>query len=207
MQVSSPAFGWSLVQFLLGYAVILATPGPNLLVIGSMAASQGLRGAVPLCLGVALGAGALSAFLLAAFSSAPAGGSWQTAGRLLGILLLLWVAMKVALQRPGGADAEPSRGSALAEFAAGFCTAVTNPLTAAFFAAQFLGPLSSGGALRVLAPVSVMAAALLFFLAVASLLARPFLRRATLAWHRPICLAASMVLVVMAASMLNRLIG
>ena len=198
-----PAFARSLLVFLLGYVTILATPGPNLLVIGSVAALRGVRGVVPLCLGVSLGAATLSAVLLAAVRVAPAG-SWFVLVRAGGALLLLWVALKIAWKRPV-ADAEPPPGAGLAELGAGFCTAATNPLTAAFFTAQFLGPLSSGGSLRAVIPISVMTVAMLFFLAVSSLLARPLLRRNTIRWHRPICLSAATVLVLMAASTLREL--
>ncbi|MFC7689215.1 hypothetical protein ACFQY5_05750 [Paeniroseomonas aquatica] len=73
-------------------------------------------------------------------------------------------------------------------------------MTAAFFAAQFLGPLSAVGELRLLVPPSVAAAALAFFLGVASLFAHPAFRQAVLAWHRPIRLAAAVALVLMAVS-------
>jgi hypothetical protein len=62
----------------------------------------------------------------------------------------------------------------MAAFGAGFCTAATNPLTAAFCAA--LG----------------------FALLVAVLLARPRFRAAALAWHRPIRLTAALSLALMA---------
>ena len=45
-----------LMKFALGYFAILATPGPNMFTIGTMAALRGFRAALPFCLGVALGA-------------------------------------------------------------------------------------------------------------------------------------------------------
>ncbi|RYI99613.1 MAG: hypothetical protein EON47_16260, partial [Acetobacteraceae bacterium] len=63
-------------DFLLGYLVVLATPGPNLLVIGGVAAMRGMRGAVPLCLGVALGAGALSAAIAATIGAGGGSAAW-----------------------------------------------------------------------------------------------------------------------------------
>ncbi len=204
--VSSPVFVHPLLVFLLGYGAILATPGPNLLVIGSIAALRGVRGAVPLCLGVSLGAAVLSAMLLAVSGYSPAG-PWYIFGRSSGVLLLLWVALKVAQQRAPEIEMELDRRPAAAEVAAGFCTAVTNPLTATFFAAQFFGPLSMSGVSRLLTPVFVLAAAMMFFLTMSYLLARPFIRKVVVAWHRPICVAAAALLVLTAASTLKGLMG
>ena len=106
----------------------------------------------------------------------------------------------MARSRPPDPATLRDRAARTAEFGAAFCTAATNPLTAAFFAAQFLGPLSAGGSLRVMVPVSVATAALAFFLAVAGLFARPAFRGAALAWHRPIRLTAAIALVLMAVS-------
>lgn len=192
-------------EFLLGYLLVLATPGPNLLVIAGVAALRGWRGALPLCLGVSLGAGALNALVaatLGALAGAGAGAAgWMAAGHLLGAALLLWVAVSVARSRPPDPGLVQRRAAHGAEFGAGFCTALTNPLTAAYFAAQFLGPLASAGGLRLVVPLSVASTALAFFLGVAGLLSHPACRGAALAWHRPIRLAASIMLVLMATSL------
>ena len=129
-----------LADFLLAYLLVLATPGPNMLLVGAAAALRGLRGALPLCLGVSLGAGALSAALLLLVAVAPEGdaaglGGDGANGRLLGAALLLWVAVAVARLPPIEARRLGRGGHAAAGFAAGFCTAATNPVSAAFFAA------------------------------------------------------------------------
>jgi hypothetical protein len=54
-----------LAKFFAGYVVVLATPGPNLLAVAGIAALRGLREVWSLCLGIALGAGALNAALAA----------------------------------------------------------------------------------------------------------------------------------------------
>ena len=190
-----------LADFLLAYMLVLATPGPNMLLVGGAAALHGVAGAFPLCLGAALGAGALSAALLLAASAVPDGGSLEWGGGLLGAALLLWVAVTVARQRPPpSGEARRIGGRGTATFAAGFCTAATNPLTAAFFGAQFLGTLA-GGAGSALAPGAVIAVALAFMTGFAVLLARPACRRAALEWQRSIRLAASVALALMALSM------
>lgn len=139
-------------------------------------------------------------------AAAPEGGATGVdgaAGRLLGAALLLWVAVSVA-RRPPIEARRLGRGGRVAGFAAGFCTAATNPVSAAFFAAQFLGPLGAAGAgegsAAVLAPLAVATVVLAFMLGVAALLARPACRRVALEWQRPVRLAAAVALASMALS-------
>ena len=199
-----------LAGFFLGYGVILATPGPNMLAIGGIAALHGFRGALPICFGIAAGAGALSAalLLLASLSEAAGMQGWDMAGRILGALLLLYVALTIARLEPPEpkAGAEHRRGKAHggAAFGAGFCTAAANPLTGAFFTAQFIGPLriTQGGMIAAITLLGVVAMALGFFLLVAALLAQPSARRAAVAWHRPIRLLAALALAFSAVAVL-----
>jgi threonine/homoserine/homoserine lactone efflux protein len=190
-----------LVEFIAGYLVILATPGPNIIAVGGMAALRGLSGAMPLCLGIATGAGTLGAALLAAVSVAPGEAWWDTAGHVVGALLQLWLAASIARQPPPAVqeDRPRTRRDGLAVFGAGFCTAATNPLTAAFFSSQFLAPRGDAATIAA-APVAIFIAALGFFVCLAVLMARPTFRNAALAWHRPIRLMAAAVLVMMAFS-------
>ncbi|MBL6457754.1 LysE family transporter [Belnapia sp. T6] len=192
--------------FLLAYLAILVTPGPNLLVIAGVAALRGLRGAVPICLGIALGAGTLNAALAATLGTAQLADEVAAGGRLLSAAMLLWVAFSIARSRPPDA-ARAARRAQGAEFSAGFCTALTNPISAAFFAAQFLGPLGAMAAVRPLVPVAVVGMALLVSLGFAMLLAHPACQRAALAWHRPIRLGAALALVLMATSVLASLVA
>ncbi|MCB4825036.1 LysE family translocator [Roseicella aerolata] len=188
-----------LLDFLLGYLVILVTPGPNMLVVGGVAALRGVRGALPICCGIAMGAAALVASIaLVAAGVTSRDPEWEVAGRWLAVGLLAWGAVFVARLRPPGETTMPGRRSGVAAFGTGFCTAATNPLTAAFCAAQAIGPLASHPEVLVLAPALVGMAALGFALLVAVLLARPRFRAAALAWHRPIRLTAALSLALMA---------
>jgi threonine/homoserine/homoserine lactone efflux protein len=189
-----------LAAFAAGYLVILATPGPNLIAVSGVAALHGLRGVFPLCLGISMGAGALGATLVVAITVAPENGEWHRASRLIGAALLVWLAYSIARQPApsDGAPARLSKGDGLTAFGAGFFTALTNPLTATFFTAQFLGPLRDHEATVALAPLAIVAVALTFFLCVSALLARAACRATVLAWHRPICLSAATMLVLMA---------
>ena len=199
-----------LAAFLAGYVMILATPGPNMLAIGGVAALHGLRGAAPLCVGASFGAGCLgtATFLIVRYASPvpSAGGVARIAGALLLAYVAIDLARHSALQEKAQAlgCALPAINRAAA-FGVGFCTAATNPLTGSFFAAQFLGPLdpSGIGARGAWVIACIMLSALVFFLLVASLLARPPVRSAALAWHRPIRLGVAALLGFMAVSTLR----
>jgi threonine/homoserine/homoserine lactone efflux protein len=130
--------------------VVLATPGPNMLTIGAVATTRGFAGTVPLCLGVACGVGVLAAssscFVLS--SALPEPGRWgDAAGRIAGALLLLyltWGVFRGAASADDDGVSGPSGAAArLAGFGTGLCTAVSNPVTAAYFAAEFSGPLGA----------------------------------------------------------------
>jgi threonine/homoserine/homoserine lactone efflux protein len=135
--------------------------------------------------------------------------SFEGLSRLAGGLLLGYVAIAIARQpapqetQQAGSAVPAIRG--IAAFGAGFCTAVTNPLTGSFFAAQFLGPLDPehAGRASAWAIACVLVFALLFFLGVASLLSRPSVRRAALVWHCPIRIGAAALLAFMAVSVLR----
>lgn len=186
--------------FLAGYLAVLATPGPNLLAIGGTAALQGRRKAVGLCAGTATGACLLSALLLLGASAGPDAPLWRAAGAVAGAAMMLWVARSIArAPPPPGPGTAPAGRPGGAAFAAGFVTGAANPVTAAFFLSQFVGPLSGGGAALAFVPLLVFLVALAFFLAVAALLSRPVPRAAAAAWHRPIRLAAAGALVFLAA--------
>ncbi|WP_043829966.1 LysE family translocator [Muricoccus aerilatus] len=199
-----------LAAFLAGYVMILVTPGPNMLAIGGVAALHGLRGAAPLCIGASFGAGCLgtATFLFVRYASAVP--SAEGVARIAGALLLAYVAIDIArhsvLQEKAQAlgCAIPAINRAAA-FGVGFCTAATNPLTGSFFAAQFLGPLDPNrmGARGAWAIACIMLSALVFFLLVASLLARPPVRSAAISWHRPIRFGVAALLASMAVNTLR----
>ena len=193
-----------------GYATLLATPGPNMLAVGGIAAAGGFARALPLCLGIVAGVASLAgaAGLLAAAGSAVAAcahGGGGDAWRVLGAALLAWVAFAQARSRTDGdQEAVAGRGGA---FCAGFCTAATNPLTMAFFAAQSaagpLGGAAGGWAPAAAALLGVAAMALGFYLGMAALMANPAARRAALRWGRAVRPASAAALMLSAAAVLR----
>jgi threonine/homoserine/homoserine lactone efflux protein len=99
----------------------------------------------------------------------------------------------------GRGEGKIGRGAA---FCAGFCTAATNPLTLAFFAAQS----AAAGPLGAATLGGVAAMALGFYLGMAALMANGAARRAALRWQRPIRLASAAALLVSAGAMLRPLV-
>jgi len=197
-------------KFLLAYLAVLAMPGPNMLAIGGVAALRGFQAVIPFCLGIAVGAGALAGLLYSAAVAIPKNDVWQMIARIAGALLLLVFAGRVAILRLPSSRTRarkntPNFPSYLGEFSAGFCTAMTNPITSAYFAAEFVGPLSAlSGTLPVaitLAAIPVLA--LLSGLITAIVLARALARRTALAWHRSICITVAVALVVLAVSIMQ----
>jgi threonine/homoserine/homoserine lactone efflux protein len=198
-----------LLGFLLGYLAVIAAPGPNTLAIGALAALRGFRGVLPFCCGIAAGAGVLAALLVLAFASFGDTPALERAGRAVGGVLLLLVAARVVMAPvpPATAAARPrAAGDDAMAFAAGFCTAATNPVTAAYFLAQFLGPLADTAALPA-AVALVPVQALLCGSVVAGVFARPAARRLVLARFRAACLVSGAVLALMAAAMLRPVIA
>jgi threonine/homoserine/homoserine lactone efflux protein len=200
----------ALLALFMGYAAVLATPGPNMLAIGGIAATRGFARAVPICLGLVVGATSLAGAmdLIAAVGNRAEVQGGDTLGRVLGAALLAWLAVSQARCGDAGASQRVAGGGIA--FCAGYCTAATNPLTIAFFAAQLAaGPLGGGAtgwAVSVAALLGVAATALVFYLGMAALMAHPVARHAVLSWQRPIRLASAGALMMSAATMLRPLL-
>jgi threonine/homoserine/homoserine lactone efflux protein len=201
-------------KFLFAYLLVLAVPGPNMLAIGGLAALRGFRAVIPLCCGIAIGAGILAFFLYSVTDAVPENGVWQAMTRIVGAVLLLAVGVRIAALTPPhdvvrNPNEQPKLSSHLTEFGAGFFTAFMNPITAAYFAAQFIGPLAdmNDTGVAVVTLVAVPTVALVSGLTMAAILARPLARRAALAWHRPICAAVAVILGMLAFSTIRPLMG
>jgi len=117
--------------------------------------------------------------------------------RAAAFALLLYVAAQLLFRQPPKASGkqalELSARDAIATFLAGVSTAVTNPITAAFFASQFFGALPNR-ATRILALGLVPCLAMSFGVTLGFALSRPFAQRAATVWHRPIRFLAAAVL-------------
>ncbi|MCZ8106877.1 MAG: hypothetical protein O9972_54535 [Burkholderiales bacterium] len=129
-----------LTGYFAGLALVLATPGPNLLLVGGLAALHGLARTLPLALGLGAGAGVLGTSIYALAGLMPAGTAWDFAGRVLSAGLLAAMAARIA-RTPTPSPGFVVRSSGVqADFATAFTTAIANPVTGLFFASQFVGP-------------------------------------------------------------------
>jgi len=190
----------SLLTFLLGYAAVLAVPGPNILAVGSLAALRGFYAAVPFGVGAAVGATALAGLTLAAIG-AVSDSNWGLGIRVLGATLLILVALRIACPRPGPATRGLSLNMPLLDFASGCCTAVSNPITAAYFLGVFAGSSQTSpeySATALLVAVSALSAT--FYVGASALIAIPSIRGAVLARERSMRLVTASVLVLLALS-------
>jgi threonine/homoserine/homoserine lactone efflux protein len=199
-----------LLNFAVGYLAVNAVPGPSTMAIGSLAALRGLRGALPLILGIACGTAALAAALNFAYGVLAGAGGLESAGRAAGGVLLLLVAMRAAVTPNPAAAGAPARGgasarAALLAFGAGFATAASNPISGAYFLAQFLGPVGEAGAGSI-AVLLVLAQALAWSTLVAVVFAQPAVRRFAAAHHRLVCVASGAALALLASVMLGPLL-
>lgn len=188
-----------LLKFALGYFAILATPGPNMLTIGTMAALRGFRGALPFCLGVALGAGLVAGATLLLLEAFAGSHRLEMVGRVVAGILLMALAFRIICARAPRLSNQSlfSEPQMLNNWAVGlgtgFFIALTNPVTAAYFFAQFIGPLAQSDA----APwviLLVATQALLFGLLIAALFAHPLVRHVAFTYHRQACAISGLVL-------------
>jgi membrane associated rhomboid family serine protease len=83
----------------------------------------------------------------------------------------------------------------------GFCIAVTNPVTAAYCLAQFMGPLAQNNAAQWAIPI-VGLQALLFGLLTALLFAQPYMRQMASIYHRQVCAVSGLILLTLGLIML-----
>jgi threonine/homoserine/homoserine lactone efflux protein len=128
------------VQVLVGYALVAATPGPNVLLVANAAALDGMRAALPRCAANALAVCLIAGVAHLASGILPRSGPAIDVFALASGALLLLAALRIARSRPGS-----GQGGLRAGFLTSFRTAAFNPLTIAYFAAAFSGPLVGCG--------------------------------------------------------------
>lgn len=184
-----------LTAVLLGYAAIAVMPGPNMLMVASVAALRGTRAALPHCLGTALGIAALAACttLLATFLRP--GSAAEGLVRLGSALLLLRAAWRIVrLPPPGQPD---GAAAARTRFLGGFQVASLNPLALGYFVGPAGAAAPPGGLPVAVLAVGAAAIALLVGATVAATFGRCAKRHAAAHLHRPVCLAAACLLLAM----------
>jgi threonine/homoserine/homoserine lactone efflux protein len=127
-------------QVLAGYALVAMTPGPNVVLVAEAAARHGMRAALPRCGASALAVGLIAGVAQLASGALPRSGPALDVLALASGVLLLLAALRIARSRPG-----VGQGGLRAGFLTSFRTAALNPVTIAYFAAAFSGPLAGDG--------------------------------------------------------------
>jgi threonine efflux protein len=195
-QMAGERMSSHMLGFVLGYAAVLAVPGPNMLAVAGLAALRGFRAALPIVLGIAAGATAL-AVMIDMTAMTISGLRWRGGIDVLGVGLLVIVAVLVLRLRPDTRVGLRGLRSPLVEFGAGFCTALTNPITAGYFAAEFAG-YQTQSLSAIAAVLAIPVVALAVFLMVSGVLTSLTAQRMVHAWHRPIKFGTAALLIAMA---------
>jgi threonine/homoserine/homoserine lactone efflux protein len=187
-------------QVLAGYALVAMTPGPNVLLVANTAAVHGARAALPRCAANALAVGLIAIMAQLASGVLPRSGPALDGVALASGALLLFVALRIARCQPA---AQPTRRSLRAGVLASFQAAAVNPVTVAYFAAAFSGPLAGCGAgAGWVVAAGAAALSLGVCLAWALLLGRPGVQRAVVTRQAQFRLGCAALLAAAAASTL-----
>ncbi len=189
---------------LLGYAVIAMLPGPNMLVVASVAALRGHRAALPHCLGTGVGVAVVATYATLLAASLDAGSATDLLLRAGSALLLLRAALRIMrLARRG----QPEEGAAhRSRFLAGFQVAALNPLAFSHFVSVAApGTGSAAGAVPLLA-LGAGTIALAVGAAVATAFGCGAMQRAIGDAHRPVCLGSAGLLCMMAFQRISTLV-
>lgn len=167
-----------LPDIVLPYLLVLATPGPNLLLVLRASMAPVARPAIETSLGIAMGAG-LAAFCAGFVTiGLPQGQVVETAARILVALLLFRIGLRTL--RAGNTSVTTAGTEPTGRY---FCnavlTALCNPVSISFFAGIFLGHLPDRGSLAWLpACLTIMVVAASWFLLLSTILRHPRFRRA-----------------------------
>ena len=130
--------------------------------------------------------------------------NWQ----MLVVFVLVAIGLRIACASPVVHGAAGLAADRHAEFVTGVMTALTNPITAGFFAAQMLGPLAQMGPGQAGLILSTTAA-LTFVksLVVAAFISRPAVRRAVVRHFRTWARLVGVLFLCLAVQTLGPMIG
>jgi threonine/homoserine/homoserine lactone efflux protein len=195
-----------ILHFCIGYALIIAVPGPNTILVATNTAALGFHRTLPLIISISLGAVAL-VVALGLFVGLSINHQqivqWMP---LVSAVLLIMVACRMARLKPiagNGPRVDLTRGHRA--FAFGFLCGLTNPVTGSYFLSQYLidGRLTGGPALFAVG-LGVLASALLMLLTYALIVAIPSVQIALRRHFVAIRLAATTFILLLAMQVLWR---
>lgn len=189
------------------YVLVLVTPGPNLALMGGVAALRGFRGALPMAVGLCTGVACLGLVVYLLAAQLPDAWTWSMSGRIAAAFILVWVAFRVAMTRAPFGGQSSMEVSRPADFFAGFITALTNPVTGAFFLAQCLGPIGQMEPPTVIIAIAITAlVAFTYSATIAWLMSHSVIQRRLQKAFVPIKRILAASILVMAAIMLKPLV-
>lgn len=169
-----------LLTFATAYAAMLVTPGPSFAVVSQASLSASRREAALVVVGIAFGASLLIMLVLSGAANLPTYGQSEQLGRYAGPVLLLVIGFR-SLRRsllpiaPGKSRLQ--KGSSGGHFVIGLVTAITNPISFAFFSSVALASRSIDTMmLERLLPLGVFLMALCWFGLLAMLLTLPLVK-------------------------------
>lgn len=167
-----------LLPLAVSYALVLAVPGPNLLVVLRAGLGPSTRGALPAAFGIACGATLASVLAASCTALLPSGRVIECLGATVFAVLMARAGLRM-LTGEALRAVEPARlapGRRAASFLLGLGAAASNPVTFSFFAGFFLAHARTPAALG-LACLVVFAMAAAWFSAIGLLVSRPACRR------------------------------
>lgn len=196
----------SLFGYAAAYAATLVTPGPSFAVVSQTSLCSSRKEAVMVAIGLACGASLLIMLVLRGATSLPASQTIGMVGHFLGTALLLLIGLRtvrrslLAAKQKAGLSTRARKGS---HFTVGLLTALTNPVSFAFFSSVALAANSARtGITDTLLPAGVFLMALCWFGLVAMLLSLPSFKSIYSRVSRPLDGITGVILIVIALSWL-----
>jgi len=187
----------------MGYGTMLFVPGPSLLIVLQAGLSSQRHHGLVTALGVALGASMLVFLLAWSSSHFPLSGDWILVSRVacIGVLLLAaYRALRSGMRAQEARQTPPL--ASVTPFLLGFVTALSNPLSLAFFSSAVLSLVASKAqAGLTMLPLGVFVMAFAWYGLVGVVVARPAISAVYRSLFRLISIGSGIALVLVAGSM------
>ncbi|GHD05210.1 LysE family translocator [Tianweitania populi] len=196
----------SLLGYAAAYAAMLVTPGPSFAVVSQTSLSASRREATTVAIGLACGASLLILLILRGTTSLRVSQALGSIGPFIGTALLLLIGLRTVRRAllAEAANGLPTRQARQGNhFTIGLLTALTNPISFAFFSSIALAAHSAKiGMIDTVLPAGVFLMALSWFGLVAVLLSLPSVKKLYGRASRTLDVMTGMILIIIALSWL-----
>ena len=196
----------SLLGYAAAYAAMLVTPGPSFAVVSQTSLSATRREAAAVAIGLACGASLLIMLILRGTMTLPVSQALSTVGPFIGTALLLLIGLRTVrrallVEASNGLPTRQARKGS--HFTIGLLTALTNPLSFAFFSSiAFAAHSTKIGMIDTVLPAGVFLMALSWFSLVAVMLSLPSIKSLYGRASRALDAITGVILIVIALSWL-----